>query len=271
MRQRLQREAVRQFHQELLHEGRIELLDSLLAPDYLPHTAALKHLPQLAPGRAALRQRLLAAGTVRNVVKRIVVDGDHAYVHAHYCGAAQAAGVDIYRFDAAGLIAEHWNLRQPIDDAADIGDWRFSATLPVREMPAWTAEALKQRVRAMLTQMWMPGDLSLVPEYYAESYVQHNPEMPGGFQRIREVVETNIRGYIAAHGSPFPINIHHLAAEGNLVFVHQSIFMAGINRNEGVRSTNVDIFLVDDSGRMAEHWDVLQMDTVPLADESSLF
>jgi predicted SnoaL-like aldol condensation-catalyzing enzyme len=38
-----------------------------------------------------------------------------------------------------------------------------------------------------------------------------------------------------------------------------------------VRSTNVDIFLVDENGQMAEHWDVLQMDNVPLADESSLF
>jgi predicted SnoaL-like aldol condensation-catalyzing enzyme len=268
--QQRRRRAVLQFHQ-LLNDARLDLLEGLVAADYQPHTAKLQHLPRLAAGRAALLQRLRAARRVPHVVKRLVVDGDFAFVHVHYTGPAATAGVDIYRFDGADRIAEHWNLRQPVADSAAAGDWRYSSTLPDDAPQHWTPDALKARVRNMLTQMWMQGDVRLVPEYYAESYVQHNPEMPGGYQRIREVVETNIRGYIDQHGAPFPIEIHHLGAEGQLVFVHLSIFMAGINRNEGVRSTNVDIFLVDNNGRMAEHWDVLQMDNVPLADESSLF
>jgi predicted SnoaL-like aldol condensation-catalyzing enzyme len=65
--------------------------------------------------------------------------------------------------------------------------------------------------------------------------------------------------------------VHRIGAEGDFVFVHLSLFMAGINRNAGDRSTNVDIFRVDESGRMVEHWDVLEMESEPLPDATTLF
>jgi predicted SnoaL-like aldol condensation-catalyzing enzyme len=55
------------------------------------------------------------------------------------------------------------------------------------------------------------------------------------------------------------------------VFVHLSLFMAGINRNDGDRSTNVDIFRVDRDGRMVEHWDVLQIEGVALPPTATVF
>jgi predicted SnoaL-like aldol condensation-catalyzing enzyme len=55
------------------------------------------------------------------------------------------------------------------------------------------------------------------------------------------------------------------------VFVHLSLFMAGINRNAGDSSTNVDIFRVDQSGLMVEHWDVLQMQSEALPNSLTIF
>jgi len=95
--------------------------------------------------------------------------------------------------------------------------------------------------------------------------------MPGGFARIQEVVRHDIRRYIERSGSPFPITVHHMAAAGDLVCVHLSLFMAGINRNHGARSTNVDIFRLDRHGKMVEHWDVLQIDGIALPVSASLF
>jgi predicted SnoaL-like aldol condensation-catalyzing enzyme len=123
----------------------------------------------------------------------------------------------------------------------------------------------------MLEELWAKGDSSLVPNYYSQAYIQHNPDMPGGYRRILEVVDQNIRGYIAAAGTAFPIEGHRIGAQGGLVFVHHSIFMAGINRNEGDRSTNVDIFRVDEAGLMIEHWDILQMASEELPAAASLF
>ena len=62
-----------------------------------------------------------------------------------------------------------------------------------------------------------------------------------------------------------------MGAEGDLIFVYYSIFMAGINRNAGARSTNTDIFRINDANKMIEHWDVLQMESEPLADDVTLF
>jgi predicted SnoaL-like aldol condensation-catalyzing enzyme len=47
--------------------------------------------------------------------------------------------------------------------------------------------------------------------------------------------------------------------------------LAGINRNAGERSTNVDIFRVDQSGLMIEHWDVLQMQGEVLPNSLTIF
>jgi predicted SnoaL-like aldol condensation-catalyzing enzyme len=123
----------------------------------------------------------------------------------------------------------------------------------------------------MLTELWSKGNPELVADFYAESYVQHNPDMPGGYARIRQVVENDIRRYIEITGGPFPVDVHHVGAEGDIVFVHLSLFMAGINRNDGDRSTNVDIFRVDRHGRMVEHWDVLQIDGVALPPTATVF
>jgi len=126
-------------------------------------------------------------------------------------------------------------------------------------------------VLQMLRNLWMPGNAALVPEFYDRSYVQHNPDMPGGYERIVAVVENGIRNYIERTGAPFPVDVHRIGGEGDLVFVHLSLFMAGINRNDGVRSTNVDIFRVNGAGRMTEHWDVLQMEVEPVARAGVLF
>ena len=71
-------------------------------------------------------------------------------------------------------------------------------------------------------------------------------------------------------GGPFPIEVHRVGAEGDLVFAYHSIFMAGIDRNDGDKSTNIDIFRVDESGRMVEHWDVLEMESEPLPSSVTL-
>ena len=123
----------------------------------------------------------------------------------------------------------------------------------------------------MLTELWSKGNADLVADFYAESYVQHNADMPGGYARIREIVENDIPRYIEATGGPFPVDVHHMGAEGDIVFVHLSLFMAGINRNDGDRSTNVDIFRVDRHGRMVEHWDVLQIEGVALPPTATVF
>jgi predicted SnoaL-like aldol condensation-catalyzing enzyme len=265
------KDAILTFYGDVLANGRIDAVQRLIATSYVPHVPRFVDGAAPAAGREALLRRLRASGPVRNEVRRIISDGDLVFTHVKYPGSIPLAGSDIFQFDDAGRIRAHWNVRQPLGrGSGDIDAW-FSAA-PASAAPVTLDRArLKARVRRMLEDLWAKGDSALVAEFYAESYLQHNPDMPGGFARIQEVVDRDIRGYIEATGAPFPIEIHHIGAEGELVFVHLSLFMAGINRNAGDSSTNVDIFRVNPSGLMVEHWDVLQMQSEALPDALTIF
>jgi predicted SnoaL-like aldol condensation-catalyzing enzyme len=269
-RERVARAAVQSVYRDVLQQRRLEQLPALFAPGYVPHAPEFVQVTGLVPGVAALTARLQRAGTIPNEVQRLICDGELVLAHVFFPGEIPVAGADIFRFDATGRICDHWNVRQPLLKNAARAREHFTGPTVAAEA-GWDRERLKHRLRTMLEDLWSRGNAELVPEYYAESYIQHNPDMPGGYARIREIVQTDIRRYIDASGGPFPVTVHRVGAEGDFVFVHLSLFMAGINRNAGDRSTNVDIFRVDASGRMVEHWDVLQMASEGLPDDRLLF
>jgi predicted SnoaL-like aldol condensation-catalyzing enzyme len=260
------------FYDKVLTKGEINLLDELCSGAYTPHCAPLNDVPVLDRGLEALRRRLTQRGPVPHRMYRIIADGDYVFAQARYDGTMPIAGADIFRFDESGRIAEHWNSRQRIPQDIARGVDRFAgggdASLPMTS--ARRAE-MKKIMTDVLLEMWGKGDAALVPVYYAESYIQHNPDMPGGYHRIKEVVETEIKKYIATTGGPYPVNLHLIGAEGDLIFIYYSNFMAGINRKSGVRSTSTDIFRIGPDNRMIEHWDVLQIEGETLPDDSTLF
>ena len=265
------RARITNLYSEVIGAGRLERLDELAAPAYTPYVPAFSGIEPLEAGLDALKARLRRAGCIPHRVVRTVIDEDCAFAHVRWDGAVPVAGVDVFRFDAHDRIDAHWNVRQPLSGTNAQVEERFASTVLCDAAPSPEPARLRGRVCEMLTELWSKGNTELVADFYAESYVQHNTDMPGGYARIRRVVEVDIRRYIEVTGGPFPVDVHHVGAEGDIVFVHLSLFMAGINRNEGARSTNVDIFRVDRNGRMVEHWDVLQIEGVTLPPTATVF
>lgn len=101
----------------------VEGIAQLLHDDFVSHNPTVPHNPAASTGRDAflaflrgpVGQRLLSA-TVD--VRRLAVDGDHVWVHNRlgYPDSASVATVDVVRV-RDGLVAEHWDVVQPVPDA----------------------------------------------------------------------------------------------------------------------------------------------------------
>ena len=93
-----------------------DAVDRFMAPDYVQHS------PLAEPGREALKAFLRTARSETpdavHDIKRSFVEGDHVTVHYHVRRWPDDAGfavMDIFRV-ANGLIAEHWDVIQPVVD-----------------------------------------------------------------------------------------------------------------------------------------------------------
>jgi len=103
---------VNTLYGKVFNQGQADLLASLIDGPYIQHN------PLFPNGPEPLIGYLKQAGSIPCEVKRIAIDGDLAFVHVRYLNWAgkEHAGVDIFRFNEAGKIVEHWDVLQPVPD-----------------------------------------------------------------------------------------------------------------------------------------------------------
>ena len=103
-----------------------------------------------------------------------------------------------------------------------------------------TIEQNKQTVARVFDAL-RAGDVDALDDLIVVDYVQHNPQAGNGLQAVKD--------FFAPIG-PVDVDVHRVVAEGDLVTVHanyKTFNMAG-----------VDIFRLNEDGKIIEHWDVLQ-------------
>jgi predicted SnoaL-like aldol condensation-catalyzing enzyme len=103
-----------------------------------------------------------------------------------------------------------------------------------------SSESNKEAV-GRLFEAFRAGNTDAFDELIVEDYVQHNPQADNGLRAVKD--------FFAPVG-PVDVEVHRVIADGDLVAVH--------SHYRTWNSAGVDLFRVNDDGKIIEHWDVLQ-------------
>ena len=121
---------------------------------------------------------------------------------------------------------------------------------PMKKVPS--LDAKRETVLAFYELMFNQcRPREAIVHYAGETYIQHNPHVGDGKEAFIAYFEKMAREYPGKK-----VEFIRSVAEGNLVVLHCRQTWPGLPDYAGI-----DIFRLDDHGKVVEHWDVLQ--TVP--------
>jgi len=87
---------------------------------------------------------------------------------------------------------------------------------------------------------------TVIDQYIADTYIQHNPALPDGKEALKQGVAVWFKGQ-----PKDTVDVKHLGADGNFVYIHTKSKMG--NKTVSI----LDIFRLE-NGKIAEHWDIIQ-------------
>jgi predicted SnoaL-like aldol condensation-catalyzing enzyme len=115
-------------------------------------------------------------------------------------------------------------------------------------------------VRDFYNKVFLAKNASAAVNYLEQDYIQHNPNVATGRQAF-----INAFTQIFKQNPNFSTQIKRIYTDGNSVIVHS------FSPRGPAGSAIVDIYRLNDDGKIAEHWDVIQQIPSKSANNNTMF
>ena len=225
--------------------GDTETAKGLLAPGYIQHNLAYGTGADAFVGSVAYLGSAPVKTTVKNI--RAIEDGDKVFLQTVYnfAGMGEQVAFDIFRFDANGKIAEHWDNLTAKADPNPSGHSQIDGTIEKKNVDKEETRTVVASFVGDVLRGENPGKLT---DYFdGDNYIQHNISIADGLSGLGAALAA-----LAEQGiQMIYTKTHYVFADGNYgLAVSEGTF-------GGVPTTYYDLFRVED-GKIAEHWDVME-------------
>ena len=230
----------------------VELLNSIENGDtkpvsYINPNKYIQHNLAVGDGLAGFGELLshLPKGSAKVKVVRAFEDGDYVFTHTKYNFFGPKAGFDIFRFED-GLIVEHWDNLQPIEDKTVSGRTQFDGTTNIVDLDRTNQN--KILIKDFINDVLFETNPTKITDYIStEKYWQHNPNVADGLEGLGKALKE-----LAEMGMPMKYRKNHMIlGEGNFVLaVSEGEFL-----NKHVAF--YDLFRIENN-KIIEHWDTIE-------------
>lgn len=225
--------------------GDMEAAKNLLSEDYIQHNLAYGTGREAFIGSVAYLASAPVKTTVQNI--RAFEDGDKVFLQTVYnfAGAGEQVAFDIFRFDAEGRIAEHWDNLAAKAAPNPSGHTQIDGT---QEKRLADGETTRQIVSGFVGDVLRGENPDKLTSYFdGYAYIQHNTGIADGLSGLGAALAA-----LAEQGIQMIYNKTHMVlADGNYgLAVSEGTF-------GGAPTSYYDLFRIE-NGKIAEHWDVME-------------
>lgn len=226
--------------------GDAEMAATLLDEGYIQHNLAYGTGRDAFVGSVEYLAAADAPTTVNTI--RSFADGDYVFLQTVYnfAGAGEQVAFDIFRFNEAGLIAEHWDNLASVAEPNPSGHTQIDGTMEIAE-PGRTAQN-RQLVCDFLFDVMQGNKAEKTPDYFdGDTYIQHNTAIADGLSGLSDALAA-----LAEQGIEMIYDRTHMVlAQGDFVLAVSEGSYAG------APTSYYDLWRVA-NGKIAEHWDVME-------------